>query len=31
VFTGGLFGIGVFIDAIRYIIELAHSGRTYGN
>lgn len=31
VFTGGLFGIGVFIDVIRYIIELAHSGRTYGN
>lgn len=31
VFTGGLFGIGVFIDVIKYIIELAHSGRTYGN
>ena len=31
VFTGGLFGIGVFIDVIRYIIELVHSGRTYGN
>ena len=24
-FTGGLFGIGMFIDAIKYVVQLAHS------
>ena len=31
VFTGGLFGIGVFVDTIRYIIQLAHSGQFDGD
>ena len=31
-FTGGLFGVGIFIDAVRYIIKLVeskHSGGEY--
>ena len=27
----GLFGVGVFIDIIRYIINIAHSGKTSGD
>lgn len=29
--TGGLFGIGVFVDTIRYIVQLAHSRTASGD
>lgn len=31
IFTGGLFGIGVFVDVIRYVIQLAHSREIIGD
>ena len=30
-FTGGLFGIGTFVDIIRYVIQLTHSRDMYGD
>ena len=31
IFTGGLFGVGIVIDVVKYIIQLTHSGTTQGN